>query len=978
MKKKWLGITLALLVVVVAAVATVITLGDTKADAADMPLSISVAKTEFIYGEPITATVSGLTEEMRARDLEFRLEKRVMLDTETVANRVGSYQYFDIGLNARDEDAVLIEEADKSETMSWSFANGKRAHPEKEANGLADIPVGTYTLWVIDFTETSTGNYFEVANRITVTIVEADFRISTEKTTFGYGDPIVVNYYDLTKSTCGDNSYHAFELRLENRRLADDVTAAERPGYFDWVNIASARVDAETGYAPINGSVTFQNGNTAVNGTTLDIPPGEYTLWVIDFTPDTDVIVSNLIHIKIEIKIEVKQTEFYYGDPIKVNYTGLKTDTSLPTDGLYHDGTNYHDLELRIEKGRIPDNPTYADRLTYSYFQYFDIGKNSLQLVDGVAPVSSSVTFLNGTQLHPDYPENGNADIIPGEYSIWIIDFTTGTPVGNVIHITVLPRTPKLTMAKDTFFYGEDITFSYENLCNYEIYGTFFELDLFPVGKKPGEIGNTAGHTVYTSDKSINIKENGYVHSGTLTFPEDDNNRNYGSNFPLAVGDYYICFRRDNTIIGEVATFSVVAPTIEPTKTTYKVGEPISVNYSGLYFNVRESMDLRLYPLDPVIGTTESLAWSYLINVNSDYNSETDPWYNEYTYARAQSGTITWPADDDRTSGGEAYKLYQAYPAGDYLLMMVDGAGKQIGDAVEISIESPFDSVAPLLTDSVTLFYDLDLGSVFDSGSSKPVLTFTMEGESPATVEGVKGQNGLWRFAFTNIVPQDIGKNISASLSYADNIRTNALGTYDAYSVKQYCTNMLNNEAYQNDTALRTLLINLLNYGAEAQTYFDGLTDGLVNEGYENDVKVYDMSAADAVSTLLSGNKDTEYYWNTATLSLMDYVQVRFKFTAPKDKISGLTVDINGTEFTSEDFVESGDYYFVYSDGISANAFDEPITAKFYVDGNPVGQTVSYSVSTYVKWMSNRTSAAKALVQAMYNYGMAASEYTPS
>ncbi|MBR5279705.1 MAG: hypothetical protein IKU26_01870, partial [Clostridia bacterium] len=337
--------------------------------------------------------------------------------------------------------------------------------------------------------------------------------------------------------------------------------------------------------------------------------------------------------------------------------------------------------------------------------------------------------------------------------------------------------------------------------------------------------------------------------------------------------------------------------------------------------------------------------------------------------ARGQEGTITWPADDDRTPT----KNYVVYPAGEYCLMLVDEKGKQIGDVQYITIEDPFTSVRPYITDSITLFYEVTLGSAVDMA---PNMIFTMDG-STFNVEGVAGENGKWTFAFTNIVPQDIGKNISAELHYSGNKFTDAIGTYDAYSVSTYCTNMLNNPSYQNDTKLRNLLINLLNYGAEAQKYFDGLTDGLVNEGYEDGGKNYTMSDATAVSTLLSGDKDADYYWNTATLSLMDYVQVRFKFTAPKEDIDNLTIDINGKIFTSADFVEAGSCYFVYSKGISANAFETPITAKFYVDGKEVGQTVSYSVSTYVQWMSGRDSAAKTLVQALYNYGMAANEYQP-
>ena len=71
-------------------------------------LSISVSKTDFAYGEGIEVTVSGLTEDLRSHNLEMRIEKKVVGDTEGFNQRVGYYQYFDIGENAKDENGVLI------------------------------------------------------------------------------------------------------------------------------------------------------------------------------------------------------------------------------------------------------------------------------------------------------------------------------------------------------------------------------------------------------------------------------------------------------------------------------------------------------------------------------------------------------------------------------------------------------------------------------------------------------------------------------------------------------------------------------------------------------------------------------------------------------------------------------------------------------------------------------------------------------
>ena len=97
MKKKWIGITLALLVVVVAA-AAVIVLGNTKADASE-GVQFTVNGSVFDINDPIEVTVTGLTEEMRTHDLELRLEKDIVPINAKADYRIktGYFQYFDIG-----------------------------------------------------------------------------------------------------------------------------------------------------------------------------------------------------------------------------------------------------------------------------------------------------------------------------------------------------------------------------------------------------------------------------------------------------------------------------------------------------------------------------------------------------------------------------------------------------------------------------------------------------------------------------------------------------------------------------------------------------------------------------------------------------------------------------------------------------------------------------------------------------------------
>jgi hypothetical protein len=85
-----------------------------------------------------------------------------------------------------------------------------------------------------------------------------------------------------------------------------------------------------------------------------------------------------------------------------------------------------------------------------------------------------------------------------------------------------------------------------------------------------------------------------------------------------------------------------------------------------------------------------------------------------------------------------------------------------------------------------------------------------------------------------------------------------------------------------------------------------------------------------------------------------------------------------GKVYTYADFVNAGNgNYYIYTDGIPVRDFATEITAVFLdTNGNPVGESVIYSVNTYIAYIaSSSTSEVFDLVQAIYNYGCAANAY---
>lgn len=310
---------------------------------------------------------------------------------------------------------------------------------------------------------------------------------------------------------------------------------------------------------------------------------------------------------------------------------------------------------------------------------------------------------------------------------------------------------------------------------------------------------------------------------------------------------------------------------------------------------------------------------------------------------------------------------------------------------------SDIESVQPQISDSISLYWT---AMVADTAAT-PVMKFKMDGKEEVTVAGTKSTKSRWVFAYTDILPQDLGKNIQASLYDGEGAEATLLSTC-VYSMETYCRNqMINNSANLENTALWTLLLNLLDYGAEAQTYFGDegtLVNSSVREAFQcaynttaptltdinaklatlDATRKATMSGASAVPTLVAGERADGYTWQSATLSLQDYVKVRFKFTAPVDENFKVVIGTQEYTLANGGIVKAGSSYYVYTDGISISDFDQEITAKFYRGDAQIGQTVTYSVNTYINWMSGQsadTADAYNLVQALYSYSTAAVAY---
>ena len=188
--------------------------------------------------------------------------------------------------------------------------------------------------------------------------------------------------------------------------------------------------------------------------------------------------------------------------------------------------------------------------------------------------------------------------------------------------------------------------------------------------------------------------------------------------------------------------------------------------------------------------------------------------------------------------------------------------------------------------------------------------------------------------------------------------------TNDTMSVRAYYE--LAQQYLAENTALLTLMSDLLVYGAAAQT-FVGDTDALVTEGLELTPTTTEFVAPESMLEVYGDA------FKSASLYLDHAVTVRFTVVADEDAVIRVKVGEKSVEYNAADLEkdEQGRYIVEFAD-IYSTEYDNAIWATVVGTDN----YVRYSVNSYVNEMANSENAAlAALVKALYTYGATADAY---
>jgi len=242
-------------------------------------------------------------------------------------------------------------------------------------------------------------------------------------------------------------------------------------------------------------------------------------------------------------------------------------------------------------------------------------------------------------------------------------------------------------------------------------------------------------------------------------------------------------------------------------------------------------------------------------------------------------------------------------------------------------------------------------------------------------------------FDFSNLAPDQMGNNIAVKLYAEYDGEVYLCDEFATYSVKDYCDTQLTklaNATSAKDKTTRTLMVDILNYGAALQVYNNYNTNALVNSHLTATQKAWGSTtyAAFEKITAKTGADTAAFKWNSTSLLLSDAVNPTADFTAPTLDGLKIVVTCAGRTTTYENIEVDGEIlqatatanrYKLVIKTLGAHEMREPITFDAYINGEHV-QTLTTSVASYANGKAAGTALGD-LVIAMMKYGDSVAAY---
>ena len=252
--------------------------------------------------------------------------------------------------------------------------------------------------------------------------------------------------------------------------------------------------------------------------------------------------------------------------------------------------------------------------------------------------------------------------------------------------------------------------------------------------------------------------------------------------------------------------------------------------------------------------------------------------------------------------------------------------------------------------------------------------------------------NGQYKFSFNGIAPQLMGDDITVEAVVVDgnNKVTKVLVSKSGFGITSYFEKLLSKSASElgiseeKYAAMKTLIADILDYGAASQIYTGYKTDALVNKDITGGTRFDALAETDMKikGTAIEGASfysATVYHDNTNKLYFRIKADDLTGLKAVIKRDGALIKTVDASEFIRGTGKNGEEIYSFCSDDIYATEFDTVFTVTLY-RGSIEGHTLTYSVNSYVYSKQNdggnALSNTARLVRAMYCYGVSSDIYS--
>ncbi len=290
-----------------------------------------------------------------------------------------------------------------------------------------------------------------------------------------------------------------------------------------------------------------------------------------------------------------------------------------------------------------------------------------------------------------------------------------------------------------------------------------------------------------------------------------------------------------------------------------------------------------------------------------------------------------------------------------------------------ISVGAEMQVVYTIPASEVKGFDSFYLEVVKEVANGESVTTvFSLDNGNMIAVTNAAGNISRYVATYTGIFAMEMGDNFTATVYSVEADGTIHYGQPDTSSIKSFLMQQL---ADENALAeIKTLAVDMLNYGAAAQVQFDYDVENLVNADLTDEQKALGTqmipSAVDASAASGNGGRVI------TSVSVQSKVKLYLTFIYKVADDSNLKVVIKDAKgkILSEcapDQINTANCKASY-DNVGARQMREPITIELYDNDTLVSQSVTWNVESYVAQTRADTNSSEALinaVNAMLAYG---------